>query len=278
MIKDNKIEEAADGTIDIDGFLEFMRKTILSDLPSAKLPTIHHLFKSEVKRAQLDRKAEQQMAEMRSSSADGARPSREDMSSPAGRRAARASREQTVSRRQARASKENMMASKEKEQDDPDMAMLNKEHVGRLFQMLGFVLDELTVKEVFDGVDSNGDGYITEVEFITCVGMLKRNLVEVQQLQSSFTAFRESAKKKAEEASKKAAEDLAHAKKHHKHGLPMASRPDDPDDHNVYAEDLVAALGVSEEEAEEMIFIADLKESQAIDFTEFKQVVVNWSG
>ena len=31
-------------------------------------------------------------------------------------------------------------------------------------------------------------------------------------------------------------------------------------------------------EAEEMIFIADLKDDQEIDFTEFKQVVVNWSG
>ena len=48
--------------------------------------------------------------------------------------------------------------------------------------------------------------------------------------------------------------------------------------HVIYASDLVTALGVSEAEAEEMIFIADLKDNQQIDFTEFKQVVVNWSG
>ena len=45
----------------------------------------------------------------------------------------------------------------------------------------------------------------------------------------------------------------------------------------IYASDLVAILGVTELEAEEMIFIADLKENSAIDFTEFRQVVVNWS-
>ena len=45
----------------------------------------------------------------------------------------------------------------------------------------------------------------------------------------------------------------------------------------MYASDLVATLGISEAEAEEMIFIADLKDNQAIDFTEFKQVVINWS-
>ena len=55
-----------------------------------------------------------------------------------------------------------------------------------------------------------------------------------------------------------------------------------PNEHAVYASDLVATLGITEVEAEEMIFIADLKdapegEEKSIDFTEFKQVVVNWS-
>jgi len=44
----------------------------------------------------------------------------------------------------------------------------------------------------------------------------------------------------------------------------------------VYAKDLVAALGVTEEIAEEMIYTADLQENQSITFTEFRQVVVNW--
>lgn len=58
---------------------------------------------------------------------------------------------------------------------------------------------------------------------------------------------------------------------------PAAGQPAPPE-HVVYAADLVATLGVTEVEAEEMIFIADLKDNQFIDFTEFKQVVVSWSG
>jgi len=62
----------------------------------------------------------------------------------------------------------------------------------------------------------------------------------------------------------------------------VSSDLDDPDiedqlDDHLYATDLVAALGISEEDAEEMVFIADLKETQSIDFTEFRQVIVNWS-
>ena len=48
------------------------------------------------------------------------------------------------------------------------------------------------------------------------------------------------------------------------------------EEHKIFASDLVAALGVSEETAEEMIYIADLQENQSITFTEFRQVVVNW--
>ena len=57
-----------------------------------------------------------------------------------------------------------------------------------------------------------------------------------------------------------------------------AGGPQRQPEHVVYAADLVATLGVTEIEAEEMIFIADLKDNQYIDFTEFKQVVVSWSG
>jgi len=55
------------------------------------------------------------------------------------------------------------------------------------------------------------------------------------------------------------------------------SDTEEQDEHALYASDLMAALDVTEQEAEEMVFIADLKESQSIDFNEFKQVVVNWS-
>jgi len=90
--------------------------------------------------------------------------------------------------------------------------------------------------------------------------MLKRNLLEVMLLEESFTRFR---------AARTAADG------------PAAAQPATDGsqlEHVVYAADLVATLGVTELEAEEMIFIADLKDNQYIDFTEFKQVVVSWSG
>ena len=113
-----------------------------------------------------------------------------------------------------------------------------------------------------DEVDGDGDGFISEAEFITCLGMLKRNLLEVMHLEVSFKRFR--AKSQESEVTS--------------YSCSEAEGKSSADEHLVYASDLVAALGVTLEEAEEMIFIADLKDNQSIDFTEFKQVVVNWSG
>ena len=92
--------------------------------------------------------------------------------------------------------------------------------------------------------------------------MLKRDLLETMVLEKSFLSFRQGA---TGDASARASPS-------------GRSEDEDDDNHRVYASDLVGALGVTLEEAEEMIFIADLKDDQRIDFTEFKQVVVNWSG
>ena len=109
---------------------------------------------------------------------------------------------------------------------------------------------------------NTGDGLLSEAEYITCIGMLKRDLLETMVLEKSFLSFRQGA---TSDASARASPS-------------GRSEDDDDDNHRVYASDLVGALGVTLEEAEEMIFIADLKDDQRIDFTEFKQVVVNWSG
>ena len=98
------------------------------------------------------------------------------------------------------------------------------------------------------------------------IGMLKRNLLEVMLLEESFTRFRA------------ARADGASAPGRVEHAAGAAGGPQTQPEHVVYAADLVATLGVTEIEAEEMIFIADLKDNQSIDFTEFKQVVVHWSG
>ena len=85
--------------------------------------------------------------------------------------------------------------------------------------------------------------------------MLKKSVVEVLELERSFTRFREG-NSDSKEGGKAINVD---------------------EEHFVYAVDLVAALGVTEEVAEEMIYIADLQDKNAITFTEFRQLVVNWS-
>ena len=136
--------------------------------------------------------------------------------------------------------------------DSEHAAVVTQAQTALLLQALGFVLDELSLTELYEELDADGDGLISEEEFIACIGMIKCDLLETMHLERSFKSFRP--------------------------GGADASDGDDDEVHEVYASDLVAALGVTPAEAEEMIFIADLKDNQSIDFTEFKQVVVNWSG
>ena len=56
-------------------------------------------------------------------------------------------------------------------------------------ELAGASAEEL--EEIFEEVDADGDGCITEAEFVTSIGMLKRNLLEVHTLEASFTRFRQ---------------------------------------------------------------------------------------
>ena len=140
---------------------------------------------------------------------------------------------------------------------------MSRSETQELLRSLGFHLDETTFLEVFDDVDSDDDDALILEEFITCVGMIKKSVLEVRELEASFTRFRAADPKRK---------------------LSLVPGVDAPaglaaggeEEHKIFASDLVAALGVSEEIAEEMIYIADLQENQSITFTEFRQVVVNW--
>ena len=131
-------------------------------------------------------------------------------------------------------------------------AQLSRAETEEVLAELGLHLDDLTFSEVFDEVDANSDGQISHDEFTAAIGMLKRNLVEELTLERAFTRLRE-------------------------RRLEAVAEPGAAEDHLVYASDLVATLGVSESEAEEMIFIADLGGTRAVDISEFKALVVNWT-
>jgi len=286
MINDLHIT-LTEGCIALPAFIEFMRRTLVADLPSNKIPKIHFLFQSEADKnaeamvaakdlSPAQRKARASKETMSAVKSRGARPSKEDMDGVAARRV---SKDRT---------------SKETAKDNGPKT-IKKAQCSYMLEKLGFMLDELTINESFAEVDGDADGMITEGEFITQLGILKRNLLEVHQLEKSFTQFRQmsKAKAKAQRESADLAAALEQGRKNSISKLSLFSAKrrssdtsmlnidgvalEDQDEHALYASDLVAALGVTPEEAEEMIFVADLKENQSIDFTEFKQVVVNWS-
>ena len=349
MMHELGIVEDADGTISKEGYLEFMRRSFISDLPASKMPFVHELFVAE--------------ASKRLSVQTGAADSSEDLVSPSARAVSvkRSAARPAATPLGLQSALERAGAAGQVAAMDGAAAYLKSEDLGELvqhphtaageseapasprplatppgrrwsaekpvhenspgplfsphphahaiahlergellvskaqaamtLQTLGFVLDELSLSELFDELDADGepsdtcpkpvsqrcpsclmphapfpltgDGLLSEAEYITCIGMLKRDLLETMALEKSFLSFRQAA---TGDASARASPSR------------RSEDDDDDDNHRVYASDLVGALGVTLQEAEEMIFIADLKDDQAIDFTEFKQVVVNWSG
>ena len=73
--------------------------------------------------------------------------------------------------------------------------MVSKAAAEGLLRELGCSLDEATFTEIFDEVDSDGDGALVVEEFVTALGMLKRNVLEVMQLEESFTRLRAASRK-----------------------------------------------------------------------------------
>ena len=48
---------------------------------------------------------------------------------------------------------------------------------------------------MFAEIDGDGDGSITNEEFINGIGMLKREVLEIMQLEASFTRLRANARR-----------------------------------------------------------------------------------
>lgn len=235
MLTDLGIDENDDGAITKADFLEFMRRNEVADIPSSMREQIHAAFEAVVHRTA--------SSPAGAAAGAGAEESPQLCPSPSARARPHAGAGDDHD-------KPGFLHGPHAYQHRPAGDALSKAQTARLLLRLGFVLDELSLEELFDEVDSNADGRISEDELVTCIGMLKRNMLELMHLEESFKQFRPP---KLEPAGAEA------------------------EQHVVRASDLVAALGVTLEEAEEMIFIADLKDNQVIDFTEFRQVVVNWS-
>ena len=71
---------------------------------------------------------------------------------------------------------------------------MSKAQTEWMLNQLGCTLDESTFTEIFDEVDSDSDGHLILGEFITAIGMLKQNMLEVLDLEQSFTRLRDDAR------------------------------------------------------------------------------------
>merc|ERR1719331_574645 len=91
--------------------------------------------------------------------------------------------------------------------------LIKKAQAAFMLEKLGFMLDELTINDSFAQVDGDHDGAVTEAEFLCMLGILKRNLLEIHQLERSFTAFRTAAKDKAKAKEEAAKEAVLHPEK-----------------------------------------------------------------
>ena len=215
MMQELAVFVDVDGSIDLDGFLEFMRRTVVADLPISKMPAIHSIFVQSAKTTPLT---------------------------------------------------EVPVITKERAPPGP---LVTQAQAAELYRKLGFLLDDLSLHEIFMEVDADGDGCISEAEFVTSIGMLKRNLVEVYVLEQAFLRFRQANPNRVKEVTITVSASTGMGKI----ASGCLTKAIAEDDTNIYASDLVAALGVIEAEAEEMIFIADQKGNNVIDFTEFKSFI-----
>mmetsp|Transcript_6690 Transcript_6690/g.16254 ORF Transcript_6690/g.16254 Transcript_6690/m.16254 type:complete len:532 (+) Transcript_6690:2117-3712(+) len=289
MLHEVGIDEDHDGGIDEGEFLEFIRRSLVANLPSSRLSRVNQLFERYVTMLHeaADLVDEQTYPEPECVRSE---------SSSSRKRALSHGLEEESAQRVRMIRMSNLERAGEK---DP---ALPRSSVFDLMHELGFKLDEHTFEELFEEVDSRGDGTVTRSELITALGMLKQNILEVMDLEAAFTRLRAGRKRgdaaPAPSADKRRSSSILKPngtvkmlnpvkdKITGKFGKPESVektsgtlQPAAPqlDEHMVYASDLVLTLGVTEAEAEEMIFIADLQDNNAIDFTEFKQIVVNWS-
>jgi len=133
-------------------------------------------------------------------------------------------------------------------------SVMDEERVKGLFGMLGFDTESSQMKSVLGVIDSDGDGDVSFEEFLTGVAMMKRYCLQIKDLNNAFEYHKSSVRNVRKSVVNK---DLS-------------------------AEDLEAAFKVNQDEAAEMVFLADMDDCPAqgertIDITEFQQLVMAWT-
>ena len=287
MMHDLGIVEDTDGSIALETFLEFMRRTLVADLPAEKMERIHEVFARTTGACDAGESGHKDGAD---ADALPTTPLPPPLLSGEETFSTELPTPRTVGRDHAGTAGAAGAAGGGAAGAARAAPTATKAQVARMLKSLGFLLDGV-LSELFDELDADADGRLSEAEFVTCVGMIKANLLEVMHLEQSFVRFRKAAESATGTTPPPSPTRRASTPPSPKRGSPPSPKrgakagaraavgSSTPDNlHVVRASDLVAALNVTMAEAEEMIFIADIKDNQLVDFTEFRQVVVNWSG
>ena len=255
MIDDSGIDEDGDGVLTLDEFLSFLRGLFLADIPSVEVALLRKAYDAAVAEA-------------------------------------------------------------------PDMPM-EESRVQVLFASLGFDVESSGWQDVMGVIDADGDGDVDFSEFLTGIGMMKQFCLLSSQLDAAFRDFKiESTKMRR--ASLALSRSLAATQSESNPGVFGSSNSlkalaasfqavagtefqarftvpqDDEDDLNedspdLDAGDLEAFLTITRDEAEEMVFLADQDEVDAvqneqgsqndeavisyrtIDTDEFQQLIRSWA-
>jgi len=200
----------------------------------------------------------------------------------------------------------------------PDQPM-NESRVQVLFASLGFDVESSGWQDVIGVIDADGDGDVDFFEFLTGIGMMKKSCLLSSQLDAAFQGCKEESIKNqkrkdiitskcnmGESMLTKSFTLLSKSSDHLDKIITLISKsqhqhdPSDDDDSvennrvNLDAGDLEAFLAVPRDMAEEMVFLADQDEVEAvqnkegsqseevsadrsIDREEFQQLLRSWS-
>ena len=144
------------------------------------------------------------------------------------------------------------------------------------------------MNDILGVIDSDGDGEISMEEFLTGVGMMKRTMLQAAELNTLFDGINQKANTALGGGGA---------------GGGAAAGSDSSSQHTIDAADLEKLLGVTREQADEMIFLGDTgghvsasssaltsggetgnggapparADERTIDSNEFRQLVMAWS-
>lgn len=194
---------------------------------------------------------------------------------------------------------------------DPD-ALMDEVRVEALFKELGFDMKSSNIGDIIGAIDADNDGDVDYDEFLTGIGMMKKQTILSKQLDTAFSNYMNQSKAAKRELKRRSTVESdsqtvpnrrslltlnkkAFVKQSSRNIMEQADLEDE-EGVELTANDLMAFLNIKRDEAEEMVFLADQDEVEvdridavleltgtnlnchrSIDRVEFQQLLRTWS-